>query len=571
MEVMRSFLIYQKWIKKNEKKDNDAIKKEIKKFKYKPKISIITPVYDVDPKWLKKCIESVKKQSYENWELCLYDDASTKKETVLCLKKTEGSDRRIKIAYGKINQHISGASNEALKMATGEFITLLDNDDELSPDALYENVKILNKHRKADFIYSDEDKLTLKGDRVDPFFKPDWSSDLFLSMMYTCHLGVYRKSIVDQIGGFRKGLEGSQDYDLVLRFIEKTDPKRIFHIPKILYHWRKIPGSTAHNQDSKGYAYIAAKQALADHLKHSNIQGRVLTETWRGIYRVKRDIQNSPKVSIIIPFKDQVSALKKCVESVIKKTTYQNYEIILVNNRSQKKETLDYIKKQQGKKKIRLLSYNKPFNFSAINNFAASRAKGEYVLFLNNDTEVISKQWLESMLEHIQRKEVGAVGAKLLYKNRTIQHAGIIMGLGIASHAFRNVEEKNPGYFGLASVIRNYCAVTGACLMTKKDLFNKIGGFDEKHLAIAYNDVDFCLRLKERGFFVVYTPHAKLLHHESLSRNNESGIKSAEKRRRMRAEEKYMARKWKKYIENDPYYSPNLTRKSGDFGINILD
>ena len=565
---------YEKWIEKNEKFNKKEIEKEIEGFRYKPKISIITPVYNVDPKWLDKCIHSVRNQFYENWELCLHDDASTNKETIKCLKKwKEKSDPRIKISFGKENQHISGASNETLKLATGDFVALLDNDDELSPDALYENVKLLNEYPEADFIYSDEDKIDEKGNRAEPFFKPDWSPDLFLSQMYTCHLGVYRKSIVDEIDGFRKGYEGSQDYDLVLRFIEKTGREKIFHISKILYHWRKIAGSMAGKETAKDYTTVAAKKALGGYLERNKIEGEVLDGKFPGTYRVKRKILGNPKVSIIIPFKDQAKVMKVCVESILKKTDYGNFEIILVNNRSEKKETFDYLNSLKKEPLIKILNYNKPFNYSAINNYAVKQASGEYVLFLNNDMDVISREWLSSMLEHAQRKEVGAVGAKLLYPNNTIQHAGVVMGLRIAGHAFKYLPKEDPRYFCHPHLIRNYCCVTAACLMIRKKTFEEMGGLDEKNLKVAFNDVDFCLRLIENGYYNVWTPYAELYHHESLSRGNdaEKGLekRDPEKYRRIKAENDHMNKKWKRFIKRDPFYNPNLTKRREDFGLRL--
>ncbi len=556
---------YRMWIRKNETWDRQEIAKEIKAFKYKPKISIITPVYNVEPKWLDKCINSVISQYYDNWELCLYDDASTNKETIDCLKKWEGaSNPKIKVSFGKENLHISGASNEALRMAIGEFVALLDNDDELSPNALYEVVKLLNEHPDADMIYSDEDKITTKGKRMEPFFKPDWSPDLFLSMMYTCHLGVYRKKIIMEIGGFREGYEGSQDYDLVLRFIEKTTPEKILHIPKVLYHWRQIPGSAAAEVDAKGYATINALKALNDYLLRNGIDGEAVEGLSPGRYRVKRVIKGNPKVSIIVPFRDQMEVLKKCVSSILEKTDYKNYEILLVDNQSSEDQTLDYLRSLSGHKDIIQLSYNNPFNYSAINNFAADKAKGEYLLFLNNDTEVVSSEWLTSMLEHAQRAEVGVVGAKLIYPNNTIQHAGVVMGLGgVADHIYNGMPMTSPGYMGQLSVIRNYSAVTAACMLTKKSLFEKTGGFDEENLTVAFNDIDFCLKIRELGFLVVFTPYALLYHHESLLRGNDVELAQKDKaaRARIDSENNYMKEKWADYIENDPYYNKNLIRK----------
>ncbi|KKT69545.1 MAG: Glycosyl transferase family 2, partial [Candidatus Moranbacteria bacterium GW2011_GWF1_44_4] len=564
---------YEKWVEKNEKWDSVEIEKEIEKFKYKPKISIITPVYNVDPKWLDKCIESVRSQFYENWELRLHDDASTKKETVECLKKWEKKDdKRIKISYGKENQHISGASNEALKLATGEFVALLDNDDELSPNALFENAKLINEHSEADFIYSDEDKIETNGKRNDPFFKPDWSPDLFLSQMYTCHLGVYRKSIINEIGGFRKGYEGSQDYDLVLRFIEKTKPENIFHIPKILYHWKKIPGSMARNEIAKDYTAAAAQKALKDYLVRNNIEGEVLDGKFPGTYRVKRKILGNPKISIVIPFRDKVKVLDTCVKSILEKTSYSNYEIILVDNQSNENKTADYLKSIKENEKVKLIKYDRPFNFSAINNYATKKCHGDYILFLNNDVEVISPEWLNSMVEHIQRKEVGAVGAKLLYFDNTIQHAGVVVGPGgVAGHAFKTFSDEETGYFSHHHLIKNYNVVTAACILVKKEVFEKVGSFDESNLPVAFNDVDLCLKIREAGYLIVWTPFAKLYHYESLSRGNDEDFKESDPKEyeRVMSERIYAKNKWKKYIENDPYYSPNLTQKKEDFSIKI--
>jgi GT2 family glycosyltransferase len=563
---------YARWIKKNENWNIEKITEEIKNFKYNPKISIITPVYNIDAKWLDKCIKSVKNQFYENWELCLHDDASTKKETIRCLKKWKKvKDKRIKISFGKINQHISGASNEALKLATGEFVALLDNDDELSPNALYENVKTLNENPQIDFIYSDEDKIDIREKRSTPFFKPDWSPDLFLSMMYTCHLGVYRKKIIDQIGSFRKGYEGSQDYDLVLRFIEKTKPKNIFHIPKILYHWRTIAGSTSDDLNSKSYAHIAAKKSLVDYLKRNEIEGEILDGKLQSRYRIKRKIKNNPKISIIIPFKDKTDILKKCVDSIFEKTDYKNFEIILVDNQSKDIEMKNYLKTLENNPLVKIIHYNKPFNYSAINNYAVKKISSEYVLFLNNDTEIISKEWLGCMVEHIQRADVGAVGAKLLYPDNTVQHAGVIMGIGwIAGHAFKLMPSNSTIYFTQLQVIKNYSAVTGACLLTKKRIFEEIGGFDENNLAIAYNDVNLCLNIREKGYLIIYTPYAELYHYESLSRESDEDSKftNPERYKKFIAECDYMRNHWLKYIENDPYYNPNLTKTGENFEIN---
>jgi len=542
---------YDLWISKNEIWDPEKIKIQIVDFKYNPKISIITPVYNVSPRWLRKCVRSVQEQSYPNWELCLYDDASKNRKTTRCLKKIKRIDSRIKVRFGKKNKHISGASNEALKMATGEFVALLDNDDELSPNALFEVVKVLNKHPKADLIYSDEDKIDTENRRLEPFFKPDWSLDLLLSINYICHLGVYRRSIIKKIKGFRRGYEGSQDYDLVLRFIEKTNPKKIFHIPKILYHWRKIPGSVAlAYQDEKNYALRTARRAIRGYLKRNNVSyTKVDNGYFPTSYRIKRKIPKDAKISIIIPFKDKLDLLKVCVKSVIKKTTYDNYEILLVDNQSSEEDMEKYLKKVSKSKKIRVLEYNKPFNFAAINNYAAKKAKGDYILFLNNDTEVISPDWLEEMLSHAVRKEVGAVGVRLLFPDKKIQHAGVILGMtGLAGHIFSG-QYSHETYHKLGLAVRNYLAVTAACLMVDKDKFWKIGGFNEE-FTVCGNDVDLCLNLYEKGLVNIYTPFAKLYHYEAASRDPmppKCDIEISQKR-------------YAPYLNgNDPYFNKNLS------------
>ncbi|MDP3104904.1 MAG: glycosyltransferase family 2 protein [Candidatus Methanoperedens sp.] len=561
---------YDVYLEKNKINDSDIhrMSAQIKSFKYTPKISIITPVYNVDKVWLEKAIDSVMNQIYENWELCLVDDASTKRHIKEILEKYQKKDNRIKVKFLRKNKGISGASNEALSIATGEFVGLLDHDDELTVDALFEVIKLLQEYPDADMIYSDEDKIDMKDNRCDPYFKPDWSPDLFLSNMYTCHFGVYKRKIVEEIGGFRKGFEGSQDYDLVLRLTERID--KIYHIPKILYHWRKIPNSTALRYDVKGYADINARKALEDALKRREIKGEVLSGLFPGSFRIKREIINNPKVSIIIPTKDHVEILKKCIESVEKKANYKNYEIIIVDNNSQDIHTINYLETIRKKPNIKVLRYEKPFNFSAINNFAARNSNSAYLLFLNNDTEVISDELLSAMLEHAQRKEVGAVGCKLLYPDDTIQHAGIIIGIignpPVGGHSHRHFSAFTPGYFGRVQCIHNLSAVTAACVMIRKEVFEEVGGFDE-NLEVAFNDVDLCLKIREKGYLIVYTPYAQLYHYESLSRGYED---NPEKQERFSKEVNYIREKWKKVIDRgDSYYNPNLTLDYEDFRIKI--
>jgi GT2 family glycosyltransferase len=563
---------YELWILKNEPKEEDLkrMAEECKRFRYRPKISIIMPVWNTEEKWLRKAIESVLNQVYDNWELCIADGGSTKPHVRKVLEEYARKDERIKVKFLPKNLGIAGNSNEALKLASGEFVAFLDHDDELAPFALYEVVKLLNERPDLDFIYSDEDKIDEKGRRMDPFFKPDYNPDMFLSVNYLCHLSVIRKSLVKKVGGFRLGYDGSQDYDLFLRVLEHTD--KIVHIPKILYHWRMIETSTAASTSAKLYAYEAAKKALADAMKRRGIEIEgVYDGLWLGSYRVKYKIKGNPKVSIIIPTKDKVDVLKRCIESILNKTTYQNYEIIIVDNNSQEERTFEYYKTIRDNPKIRILEYNKPFNFAKINNYAVSKVDSEFILFLNNDTEIITPEWLSAMLEHAQRREVGAVGAKLLYPNNTIQHAGVILGLGagpqrVAGHSHKYLPDNLPGYYYRPHIVQNLSAVTAACMLTKKSLFEEVGGFDEINLPIAFNDVDYCLKLREKGYLIVYTPYAVLYHHESISRGYED---TPEKQARFMREVEYMRKKWGDVLDTDPYYNPNLTRVKEDFSIRI--
>jgi len=561
---------YDIWILKNEPTTVklEQYKKEIQDFEYKPKISILTPVYNPDVSWIEAAIESVRSQVYENWELCLAD-ASTKKDVRKSLEAYAKKDTRIKVKFLSENGGISRNSNKAMDLATGEYIGLLDHDDELSPDSLYEVVKYLQNNRNVDMIYSDEDKIDLKGNRSEPFFKPDWSPDMFLSCMYTCHFGVYSKKIVVEIGGFREDYDGSQDYDLVLRIIEKTNS--IHHIPKILYHWRTVHSSVSSAAGAKNYAYVAGKNAINDYMKRNNIEAEVSDGFWTGSYYTKRKLFKTPLLSVIIPTKDHVDVLKRCIDSIFQKTSYSNFEIIIVDNNSTNKKTFDYFEKLEVVNNIKILKYNEAFNFSEINNFAVQHAEGEVILFLNNDTEIITNGWITAMLEHAQRSEVGAVGCKLLYPNKTIQHAGVILGItstpsekGVAGHSHKHFPTNSNGYIGRINMIHNVSAVTAACMMLRKDVFEEVGGFDEK-LAIAFNDIDLCLKIRQKMYLIVYTPYAELYHHESLSRGYED---TPDKQERFSKEVKYMRDKWGDIIDKgDPYYNPNLTLEREDFSI----
>ena len=516
-----------------------AIEKAAKRLRYRPKVSIIMPVYNPKPDWLRDAIESVRGQLYDNWELCIADDRSTRPGVRDLLEECSRADQRIKVTCMERNQGIAAASNAALALATGEFIGLLDHDDELRSEALFEVVKLLNEQRDLDYIYSDEDKKDPSGRLVEPFFKPDWSPDLHMSINYVTHFSIFRRQLVNWVGGFRSGYDGSQDYDLVLRVTERSD--KIAHIAKPLYTWRKVPGSAASSVEAKSFALRAATKALRDALARRGLNGNVEGGLWKGSYRVRYIIAGNPKVTIIIPTRDRVDMLRRCVESIRKKSSYNNYEILIVDNGSQEQETFDYLSSLNG----RVIKFPHEFNFAMIINTAAREAAdSDALIFLNNDTEVISPEWIEAMLEHGQRPEVAAVGARLVYPDGRVQHEGIIMGLGTGSAL--NVDHK--GYFGLGECIRNFTAVTAACMLVRPAVFWEMGGFDER-LRVAFNDVDFCLRAREKGYRIVYTPFAILNHHESATRGS----------LHPREDEKFFRERWGNPGEyRDPYYNPNL-------------
>lgn len=561
---------YQVWISKNENWDAEAIQKEIQNFKYQPTISILMPVYNVEQNWLEKCIQSVQNQFYPNWELCMADDCSTDESVRPTLEKYAQSDERIKVVFRSENGHISRATNSALEIATGEFVALLDNDDELAPIAFYEVVKALNENPELDLIYSDEDKIDMQGNRFDPAFKPDWSPDLLLGTNYISHLGVYRRSIMNEIGGFRPGFEGSQDYDLVLRFTEKTTAQRIHHIPKVLYYWRILPTSTAADQSTKGYAFEAGLKAVQEALVRRGIKGTAHHAAGNGLYDVEYEVLSTDLVSIIIPTRDGYDDMLRCLNSIVAKTSYPNYEIIVADNGStdERMEKLYAKFKGQLGERFRVESIDIPFNYSRINNLAAQKAKGKYLLFLNNDTEVITPGWITKMVSFAQFERIGMVGAKLYYPNQTIQHAGVIVGLGgAAGHCHHTYPKGDFGYFGKLEINVNYLAVTAACCMIRKADFEQLGGFEEK-LTVAFNDVDLCLREYEAGHDNVWLHGVELYHYESQTRGYEN---TPEKKARFDQETKFMEDRWGKYIANDPFYNPNLSRVGGHFGIRLED
>ena len=550
----------------NEAVFTNDIKKEISGFTKRPLLSVVMPVYNVDVKWLEKAFNSLENQWYDNWELCIADDASTKAETIKFLKSVDNP--KIKITFMEKNLNISAASNEALKLASGEYIVLMDNDDELTPDALYEVVKAINKD-DAEFIYSDEDKVEIDGRYLDPHFKPDFAPDMFLSQNYLSHLGVIKKALIDKVGGWEIGLEGAQDYDLYLKVLELTD--KIVHIPKVLYHWRKIPGSTASEFSSKSCAQDAGKKALENAMQRRGINATVKNGMDSGTYKVEYVIANEPLVSIVIPFKDYPELLKMSIESVLNRSTYQNFEIIAISNSSKEKATFKEMQRlEKLDSRVKFYEYNEPFNYSAINNYAVNNfARGEQIVLMNNDIEIISPHWIEELLMHSQRDEVGVVGAKLYYPDDTIQHAGVILGLGeVAGHSHKYFSRDTNGYFCRLKIIQNFSANTAALFMLKRSIYEELEGLNEVDLTIAFNDVDFCLRVQERGYKNIFTPYCEAYHHESISRGAED---NPEKIARFNSEIEYIKKRHSEIlVKGDPYYNPNLTLNREDFGLRGL-
>ncbi len=560
---------YERWVVNYDTLSNDrlsALRESSRHLPRRPLVSIVVPVYNTPEKWLAKAIASIGAQTYNNWELCLADDASTAPHVRPLLEKYAAADPRIKVCFREKNGHISAASNSALALATGEFIALLDHDDELTPHALHEVVTLLNAHPDTDFIYSDEDKIDEEGHRHEPYFKPDFLPDLFLAQNYTSHLTVYRAALVREAGGFRVGYEGSQDWDLALRIVSLIkDPARIRHIPKVLYHWRAIPGSTALLSSEKNYPVEAARRALTDHFARQNQPIELLPvpgDHWRVKYPLPA---NPPLVSLLIPTRNGLKFLQRCVDSILAKTTYPNYEILIIDNGSDDPATLAYLKEIAAKKSVRVIPYAAPFNYSAINNHAAQHARGTVLGLLNNDLEVITPGWLDEMVSQALRPGIGCVGAMLYYPNETVQHAGVIIGLGgVAGHAFRDFPRNTEGVFNRARLVQNYGAVTAACLVIQKKIFDQVGGLDEKNLSIAFNDIDFCLKVRAAGHRNLWTPFAELYHHESVSRGAED---TPEKHERFRAEVEHMMKRWATELKHDPAYNPNLTLELTDFTL----
>lgn len=524
----------------------------------RPLIAVLMPVYNTPEHLLREAIESVRDQVYDNWELCIADDFSSEPNVRRILDEYTHLDARIRVVYRNENGHISSASNSALELVTAEWVALLDHDDVLRPHALAEVALELAAHPDAQLIYSDEDKITLGGERFDPNFKPDFSRELFRAQNYLNHLTVHRTANIRDVGGWRTGFEGSQDYDLNLRVFEKVGASAIRHIPKVLYHWRAVPGSTALAQGQKSYAFSAGFRALEEHVQRLGLAANVRAVDDLPFYRLRFAVPTpAPSVTLVIPTRDGLDVLRRAVESIIERTDYPSYDILVVDNGSVLPDTKEYLAGINDLPNVTVIPYDRPFNYSEINNFAVQQASGDIIGLVNNDVEVIGREWLSEMVSWSIQTSVGCVGAKLFYPNNTIQHAGVVLGVGgIANHAFLGESRNSTGYFGRSSVHCNVSAVTAACLVVRKDVFLSLGGLDPG-LPVAFNDVDFCLRVREAGFVNVWTPFAELYHHESRSRGKDD---TPEKQERFAAEIAYMVRRWGKLLENDPYYSPNFSK-----------
>jgi glycosyltransferase involved in cell wall biosynthesis len=562
---------YQAWAALNgalSEADEAAIRAHIGHFRARPTFSILMPVYNTEAKILKEAIASVRSQLYPHWQLCIVDDASDAPHVAEILAAAAQADARICVRRRQQNGHICRASNDALDMAQGEFVVLFDHDDLLTPHALYLLAHELEAHPEAQILYSDEDKISQEQGRYSPYFKHDFDPDLLLGQNCVSHLGCYKTARVRAIGGFRVGYEGSQDHDLVLRASAGLPHTAIRHIPQVLYHWRAIEGSTATAATAKSYAQTAGLRAVQDHLNRQGTGAKACPTADPGLYRIRYPVpEPRPLVSVIIPTRDRVDLLRQCIDSLRQQTDYAPLEILVVDNDSTCAKTLAYLKLLAGEPDVQIIRAPGPFNYAAINNRAAALAKGDILCLLNNDIEAIEPGWLTEMVSHVLRPDVGVVGARLLYPDgKTIQHGGVILGVGgIASHAFQRETLSSANHFGNDRLVRRYSAVTGACLMVQKSVYEQVGGLDPA-LKVAYNDIDFCLRVGAKGLGVVWTPFATLLHHESASRGSDT---SPDKAQRFAREQQLMQRRYGEVLVADPHYNPNLTLTAENFSLSL--
>jgi GT2 family glycosyltransferase len=556
---------YPKWLAQH-LPDEDALEKQRKTaFALNPLVSIVVPLYRTSEVHLREMVESVLAQTYGHFELCLADGSGGESQIRGLLEDYEKKDGRIRVKVLADNLGISGNTNEAVRMATGDFVAFLDHDDFLPPHALFEVVSLVNGHPDAEVIYSDEDKVDMEGKRhFSPHFKPDFNLDLLRSTNYISHFLVFRKDIVDRVGEFRRDFDGAQDYDFILRAVEEA--RHIHHIPRVLYHWRSHEASSADNPENKLYAFEAGKRALDAHYARQGIPATVSDGVSHGIYHAHYDWGEEPLISIVVPNKDHIDDLANCIDAIEKRSTYRNFEWVIVENNSEKEETFEYYRKLEGANpRVQVVRYEGEFNYSAINNYGVGFTKGEYILFLNNDTEIINADCLSELLGYCLREDVGIVGAKLYYPDDTIQHAGVVVGMGgVAGHTFVGLPRYEYGYFSRENCAQDYSAVTAACMMTKKTLFQAVGGFSDD-FRIAFNDIDYCLKVREKGKLVVYNPYAELYHFESKSRGQED---TPEKVERFNSEIDRFTKKWKEFLrKGDPYYNVNLTLDRADFSL----
>lgn len=560
---------YQEWLDSHEPPPAiyPELRERSKTWKLQPKISILMPTYNTPEKWLCKALDSVIDQVYENWEICIADDCSTKAEVRTVLERYVARyPEQVKVAYRTANGHISASSNTALELVSGEFVGLLDHDDELHPLALFCVAETINAHPDVALIYSDEDKISEEGERSDPYFKCDFNYDLFLSQNMISHFGVYKASVMKEVGGFRTGLEGSQDYDLALRVLDHVGHDVIYHIPRPLYQWRIIPESTASGHEAKPYAHIAAMRAIDDHLVRNNIKAHTIHAPGTHAFnKVVYDLPEVlPSVEIIIPTRDSATLVEQCVNSIRDKSSYPNFRITIIDNGSVEQATHDLFARLLTDDRIKIVRDDSPFNYSALNNRVGLASTADFICMMNNDIEVINADWLEEMISVAVQSKVGAVGAKLLYPDDTIQHAGVVLGVGgIASHAHKHFPNTMAGYFARARLRNAMSAVTAACLLIRQSIYAEVGGLDEQ-LHVAYNDIDFCLRIRKAGYRNVWTPYAELYHHESATRGAED---TPEKISRFNRETELVRQRWGDLLLNDPYYSPNLTLTADDFSF----
>jgi GT2 family glycosyltransferase len=538
-------------------------------FALQPKFSVVMPVYNTDLRWLREAIESVRAQLYPHWELCISDNASTWPGVKELLLEHADKDERIRIVFRDTNGHISANSNSALSVATGDFVALMDSDDLIPEDALYLVAEEINAHPKVDLIFSDEDKIDIEGRRYDPYFKPDWNQALILSQNTFSHLGVYRHSLVKKVGGFRLGFEGSQDHDLVLRCADATDASKIRHIPHILYHWRAIPESTAVTSEVKPYAWKAGARAIEEHLARNGIKGQV-TRALKSFYQVSYDPPSEcPKVSIIMPSGCKLELLRPCLCELLARTTYPNFEVLLTVNeiRFKIEEQAACLKDFAKDPRVRVLVYkDRDFNYSWVNNWAAKQAIGSILCFMNDDIKIITTDWLEKLVVRLQLNRVGAVGVMLYYPSETIQHAGVILGIyGVAAHVFRDIVRGFDGYFGRAGLEQDLSCVTAACVAVRREIFEELNGFDER-FAIAFNDVDFCIRLRDKGWRIIWTPEVQHYHIESQTIGHHS---SGERATAFQKEVRMMRDQWGAILDSDPFYNPNLSLQSHNMELSF--